>query len=126
MKAQEIKNTIETIYKIQMAALKVYEAAEAMKAAKEAHEAVEFDYTFADKERNARYLSLYEDYIHQGGLVKRAVNSFFKEVGEEPKKWEYGFEAISDYNKYLQDHFLWGGHNPIPKFNIWDCCAREY
>ena len=126
MEAKELKTTVERIYKIQMAAVKVVEANEAMLAAEKAREGITYDFTHYDRENNARYFALADEYYKREGLLKKAVNNFFKVVGEPTKKWDIGFSAMLAYNKYIDEHCGWGCKSPVPELNLYQCKARKY
>ena len=121
-----MKNTVETIYKIQMAAIKVYEANEAYRTAENAHRQVEYDWTHKDTENNDLWMRLLEDSRTKEGLLKKAVNNFFKAVGEPTKKWDLGLQAIYDFNDYLDNHSGFYYKSPVPEFNIYNCKIRRY
>lgn len=128
MSTEQIRNTIETIYKVQMAALRVIEANEAMLQAEVDRRGVEYNFRGGDgsEENNRRYFALADAYYKKEAQVKRAVNGFFRAVGLEGQKWDTGFAAILAYNKYIDEHTGWYSHSPIPQFSLYECKARKY
>lgn len=129
MEAQEMKKTIETIYKIQMAAVKVYEANEDYLEAEQTHQDAPYDWTHKDKEGNERWCHLLGEKIRKEALLKRAVNAFFKAAGhpEKVQIWDLGFSAILEYNKFIEDSYRFSNKsNLIPDFSLFSCRARKY
>lgn len=129
METKELRNTIETIYNIQMAAVKVIEANEAYLAAEKAHNEQPYDWTHEDKEGNNKWCELLEEKTRKEGQLKRAVNAFFKAAGhpEKVQKWNLGFSAVLVYNKFIEDSYLFTNtSNLIPKFSLYDCRVRKY
>ena len=129
METKELKNTIETIYKIQMAAVKVIEANEDYIIAKKAHESVTYDWTHKDQDNNNLWSSLTDKMYQKEGQLKKAVNNFFKVAGhpEKVQKWELGYSAVLEYNRFIEDSYLFSNiSNLIPKFSLYDCRARKY
>ena len=129
MTTAEMKSTVEKIYKIQMAAIKVYEANETYLTAKAAHEAQPYDWTHQDREGNDRWMELTDNMNKKEGLLKKAVNAFFKAV-ERPdliKNWDLGFSAILAYNEYIKSKcYGFGKVSPVPGFSLYSCIARKY
>ena len=128
MEAQEMKKTIETIYKIQMAAVKVIEANEDYLAAEKTLNEQPYDWTHKDVEGNNRWCALLGDKIRKEGQLKRAVNAFFKAAGhpEKAQIWDLGFSAVLEYNKFIEDSYHFSNtSNLIPKFSLYNCRARK-
>lgn len=129
METKELKSTIETIYKIQMAAVKVIEANEEYLLAKAAQQSVTYDWTHKDADNNNLWSLLTDKLYQKEGRLKKAVNAFFKAAGhpEKVQKWELGFSAVLEYNKFIEDSYMFTNtSNLIPKFSLYNCRARKY
>ena len=129
MNAQEMRTIAETIYKIQMAAVKVVEANEAYLATEEAFREQPYDWTHKDKEGNDRWCALLGEKIRKEAQLKRAINAFFKAAGhpEKAHPWDLGFSAILEYNKFIEESYHFTNVSDlIPKFSLYSCRVRKY
>lgn len=128
MEATEMRNVAEKIYKIQMAAIRVYEANESYQDAYKAHNEQPYDWTHKDQEGNDRWMALTEDMNKKEGQLKKAVNSFFRAVDEPQlvQNWDLGLSAIFAYNKYIDEIRLFGRTNPIPSLSLNSFKACRY
>lgn len=117
MELNEIKNAIENNYKIVCAAIKVNEANIAYEKAEQEHKAIDYDYTH--KTSNDEWLRRLEIARKAEGNLKKAVNNFFKAVGEKPQKFDLGISAIYAYNKYIDKHYDYYDPTPFKKVNLY-------
>jgi len=100
METKELKTRIEKNYRILMAAAKVREAYEVSEAVDALRYSQEFDtITPANVDR---YLEIADESNKKRGLLKKAINSFFKEVGREPVKGDL-WDAKRQYNVFIKD-----------------------
>lgn len=117
MTRNEIKTAIENNYKIVMAAIKVNEAYDALVAAEKAHDEIKYDWTHQTS--NEEWLRRLEVKNRVEGNLKKAVNAFFKLVGQPTKKWELGLDAKYAFNDYLR-HAYFHDDGPIAEIQLCD------
>ena len=99
-----IKTRIERNYRILMAAVKVREAYEK----NEEVEARRYGHDFDDitPENLNRYRAIVDEHSKTRGLLRKAINSFLKEVGQEPVKGDL-WDAKRVYNVYIKNAELY-------------------
>lgn len=100
METAELKTRIEKNYRILMAAVKVREAHEANEAAEALRYSDEFDVISVFN--RDRYLAVAEESNKKRGMLKKAINNFFKEVGREPVKGDL-WDVKRQYNVFIKD-----------------------
>ncbi|MBR0246044.1 MAG: hypothetical protein IJQ61_06220 [Bacteroidales bacterium] len=123
MNINEIKSAIENNYKVVMAAVKVYEANEAYEAAEKAHEEVKYDWEHHSN--NDEWLRLLDKKNKAEGLLKKAVNAFFKAVGKPAQKWDLGIEAKWAFNKYIRETCGWNTtEKPLTDISLYSLICR--
>lgn len=122
MELNEIKNAIENNYKIVCAAIKVNEANAAYEAAEKAHEEIEYDYTHLTS--NDEWMRRLDIARRAEGNLKKAVNAFFKTVGEKTQKFDLGFSAKLAFNKWIDEHSGYYCKSPLAEINIYSLKCR--
>ena len=123
MELNAIKAAAEKNYKVVMAAIKVNEAYAAYQEAEKAREGVEYSYE-GPVGINDRFFQLLDIAIQKEGILKRAVNNFFKVVGEPVQKFEFGIDAKWAFNKFIEENDGWCAPKLLKDVSLYSCKLR--